>query len=58
MSSKRSKRYEKAAALVLMVDQLESDPDEVKKRLIEERDLTDVLIVKVIAGPFTGKRNT
>jgi nitroimidazol reductase NimA-like FMN-containing flavoprotein (pyridoxamine 5'-phosphate oxidase superfamily) len=48
----------KAAALAIMVDQLESEPDDVKKRLIEERDLEDVLILAVKAEGFTGKKNT
>jgi len=50
-------REGKVEALSLMVDQLEPEPVEVTKRLIEERDLTDVLIVAVRAGGFTGKKN-
>ena len=58
VASRIEARDAKAKALALMVDQLESEPDEVKKRLIEERDLTDVLIVAVRAEGFTGKKNT
>ena len=51
-------RDEKASALMRMADQLESDPDAIRERSIDGRDLDDVLIYRIRAEGFTGKRNS
>jgi len=48
---------EKKKALTLMMEQLEDEPDEVKKRLLETSKLEKVAIGKVTVGYMSGKEN-
>ncbi len=46
---------EKHRALSLMVDQLESDPDPIKKKHIQEKNLKGVGIIRIRAEALSGK---
>ena len=50
-------REEKVRALLMMLSQLEQQPEEVRKRVLTESKLETVLVGKILIEEISGKKN-